>query len=72
MLSLGRNLISDQGVKQFSEIFDINVTNLRELKLNWNNISAKGGIYLADSLRNNRHLRFLDIGWNHCGIGVNI
>jgi hypothetical protein len=55
-----------------SEIFDFNITNLRELRLNWNNISAKGGIYLADSLRNNRHLRFLDIGWNHCGIGANI
>jgi hypothetical protein len=21
---------------------------------------------------NNRHLRLLDIGWNHCGIGANI
>jgi Ran GTPase-activating protein (RanGAP) involved in mRNA processing and transport len=69
VLSLGWNLITDHGIKAFSEIFDINVTNIRELRLNWNHITGKGGKDLADSLRTNRHLRFLNLAWNSCGSG---
>ena len=55
-----------------ADIFDINATNIRELKLGWNKITARGGNAIADSMRTNRHLRFLDLSWNACGHGANV
>jgi Ran GTPase-activating protein (RanGAP) involved in mRNA processing and transport len=70
VLSLGQNLITDFGVKIFSEMLDINSTSIRELRLHWNHITAKGGQSLAEALRTNRHLKILNLGWNSCGLGV--
>lgn len=40
VLSLGENLITDAGCIHFAEMLDINSTNLKELRLNWNSIKA--------------------------------
>jgi hypothetical protein len=34
-------------------MLEINSTALKEIKLNWNNIKAKGAVMLAQALRSN-------------------
>ena len=70
VLSLSQNMISDNGMRSLAEMLDINATNIRELRLNWNKITAKGGIAIAEALRTNRHLKVLFMGWNTCGVGT--
>eukprot|EP00347_Sterkiella_histriomuscorum_P020671 403336916 len=69
VLSLNENLITDFGCESISEMLDVNSTNLKELKLNWNHIQAQGGIKIANSLKSNNQLRVLDLGWNSIGSG---
>jgi Ran GTPase-activating protein (RanGAP) involved in mRNA processing and transport len=71
VLSLGDNLITDVGCTDISEMLESNSTNLKELKLNWNNIMMRGGITIAHALRHNNHLKVLDLSWNSIGSGGN-
>jgi len=50
-------------------MLDINSTGLKELRLNWNHIKAPGGLLLASALKNNAHLKVLDLAWNSLGSG---
>ncbi len=67
---MGENLISDVGVEAIAEMLDVNSTGLKELRLNWNNILAKGGFLLASALQTNDVLRVLDLSWNSIGSGA--
>ena len=69
VLSLGENYITDTGCAHLAEMLESNATNLKELRLNWNNIMAKGGIFLAAALRHNNWLKILDLSWNSIGSG---
>ena len=69
VLSLGENLISDIGCNHIAELLDVNSTSLKELRLNWNQIMAKGSIMIANAIKGNNQLRVLDLSWNSCGSG---
>ena len=67
VLSLRENLITDLGIKAIAEMLEINTTNLKELRLGWNNILGIGGKMIAEALRSNTFLRVLDLSWNSIG-----
>ena len=50
-------------------MLDLNMAALKELRLHWNQIMARGGIMLAKALNVNTKLRVLDLSWNSCGSG---
>lgn len=68
VLSLSKNLITDEGCKAVAEMLEVNSTYLKELKLNWNSIHSAGGILIAQSLKQNNQLKVLDLGWNSLGM----
>ena len=68
ILSLAQNQITDVGLAGLTELIDMSNTKVRELRLNWNKITAKGGLMLAQALHNNKHIKSLNLGWNNIGV----
>lgn len=72
VLSLASNLITDASMNIVSELLTLSISKLRELRLNWNKITAKGGLILADAIADNKYLKVLNLSWNNLGsIGKN-
>jgi Ran GTPase-activating protein (RanGAP) involved in mRNA processing and transport len=43
---------------------------LKEIILNWNQISSKGGIFLAEGIQENNSLVVLDLAFNRLGENI--
>jgi Ran GTPase-activating protein (RanGAP) involved in mRNA processing and transport len=69
VLNFSKNQISDKGVKPICDIID-ECVNIKGLFLHYNNILVKGGIKLAESIRNNQFLEVFDISYNSIGGGI--
>ncbi len=50
VLNMGHNLITDNGALQIAEMLEVNSTNLKELRICWNQIKARGGSMIAHAL----------------------
>lgn len=50
VLSLCGNLITDTGAAHIAELIEANFANLKEIKLSWNNIKARGAVLIGNAL----------------------
>lgn len=72
MLSLSQNQFGDIGGMAIAELIEVNATYIREIRLNWNCITGKGGNGIAEALRHNNQLRVLFLAWNSIGQGLHV
>jgi Ran GTPase-activating protein (RanGAP) involved in mRNA processing and transport len=66
-LSLAKNNITDVGADKISQFLDYSGNLLHVLNLHWNKVKFRGGLRLAESLKNNDSLKVLDLSWNLIG-----
>lgn len=66
ILNLSRNQLGDRCVPVLAEHFEVNL-HLKIVKLSWNKIRGKGGVMLAEALKDNRRIAYLDMSFNQMG-----
>ncbi len=67
VLSLASNLITDASTRILADFLSLSVSKIRELRLNWNKITSKGGLVIADAVGDNKNLKILNLSWNNLG-----
>lgn len=60
--------MTDKTGLKAAELFAEGTTKLKELGLKWNKLTAVSGNRIADSLRENRQMKVLDLSWNSIGV----
>lgn len=65
-LNLSRNNIGDRGACSIAEFIAIHY-HLKSLKISWNKIKSKGGIAIADALKDNQRIVVFDASFNLFG-----
>ena len=69
VLNLSKNDITDKSATNICKILD-HCTSLRGLFLHMNKFQGKGGLQIANTLRENRNLEVFDISFNNIGGGA--
>lgn len=69
-LNLSRNNIGDRGACALSEFITIHYY-LKSFKIGWNKIKSKGGIAIAEALKENQRIALFDGSFNQFGIKRN-
>jgi hypothetical protein len=67
-LYLNYNLLTDKTGSKVAELFAAGSTNIRELGLKSNRLTAISGNEIATALWDNREVKILDLSWNVLGI----
>ena len=65
-LNLSRNQLTDKGAASLAEFLTIHYY-LKVVKVNWNKIGTKGGIALAEALKENGRILVFDGSFNQFG-----
>lgn len=65
-INLAHNLIGDQGAVSLAEIISTHY-HLRTVKIGWNKIKGKGGIALADAIKESQKVVFFEASFNAFG-----
>jgi len=62
-LNLSRNNIGDRGAASIAEFIQTHY-HMKTCKLSWNKIKGKGGIAIAEALKDNQRMIMFDISFN--------
>ena len=67
-LYMNQNFLTDKTGLKAAQLFAEGTTKLKELGLKWNKLTAVSGNKIAETLRENREMRILDLSWNSIGV----
>lgn len=62
-LNLSKNLIGDRGAQSIAEFIALHY-HIKTLKISWNKIKSKGGVQIAEALKENQRIVVFDGSFN--------